>query len=170
MGVNNHHDQQQLRTEVIWFASHVSLRKIAANDLSLRVGNDVVTVTLVDTVRDLGVILDSELTMQRHVNKVASACFFDICRLKQIRRLLGPEATATVISAFVLSRLDYCNAVLAGLPKVTIAPLQRAQNAAARLAPHDHVTTALRHLHWLPVQYRITYKLCLLMHLTATTH
>ena len=53
---------------------------------------------------------------------------------------------------FVLSRLDYCNAVLAGLPKVTIAPLQRAQNAAARLildlAPHDHVTTALRHLHW----------------------
>jgi len=49
--------------------------------------------------------------------------------------------------------------------KVTIAPLQRAQNAAARLAPHDHVTAALRHLHWLPVQYRITYKLCLLMHL-----
>ena len=63
----------------------------------------------------------------------------------------------------------YCNAVLAGLPKVTIAPLQRAQNAAARLilrlAPHDHVTAALRHLHWLPVQYRLTYKLCLLMHL-----
>ena len=63
----------------------------------------------------------------------------------------------------------YCNAVLAGLPKVTIAPLQRAQNASARLilrlASHDHVTTALRHLHWLPVQYRITNKLCLPMHL-----
>ena len=74
-----------------------------------------------------------------------------------------------IISAFVLSRLDYCNAVLAGLPKVTIAPLQRAQNAAARLilrlASHDHVTAALRHFHWLPVQYRSTYKLCLLMHL-----
>jgi len=96
--------------------------------------------------------------MQRHINKVASACLFHIRRLKQIRRLLGPEATATVISAFVLSRLDYCNAVLAGVPKFTIAPLQRAQNAAARLilrlAPHDHVTAAVRHLHWLPVQYR----------------
>ena len=82
--------------------------------------------------------------MQRHVNKVASACFFHIRRLKQMRRLLGPKATATLISAFVLSRLDYCNAILAGLPKVTIAPLQRAQNAVARLilrlAPQDHVT------------------------------
>ena len=65
-----------------------------------------------------------------------------------------------------VSSRRYCNAVLADLPKVTIVPLQRAQNAAARLilglASHDHVTTALRHLHWLPVQYRITYKLCLL--------
>jgi len=59
-----------------------------------------------------------------HVNKVASACFFHIRPLKQIRRLLGQEATSTLISTFVLSRLDYCNAVLAGLPKVTIAPLQ----------------------------------------------
>ena len=153
--------------------THVSLRKIAANDLSLRVGNDVVTP--MDTVRNLRVILHSELTMQRHVNKVASACFYYIHRVKQIRWLLGPEATATLISAFVLSRLDYCNALLAGLPKVTIAPLQRAQNAAARhrgmlknnkvLQLYDHVTTALCQLHWLPVQYRITYKLCLLMHL-----
>jgi len=55
------------------------------------------------------------------------------------------------------------------LPKTTIAPLQRAQNAAARLVaqlgPHDHVSNALHDLHWLPVQQRITYKLCLLMHL-----
>ena len=57
------------KTELIWIGSHVSLRKIAANDLSLRVGNDVVTP--VDAVSDIGVILDSELTVQRYVNKVA---------------------------------------------------------------------------------------------------
>ena len=119
--------------------------------------------------RDLGVTFDSQLTMQRHVNKVASACFHHIRRLKQT----GPDVTATLVSAFVLGKLDYCNAVLAGLPKSTTAPLQRAQNAAARLiaclAPRDHVTSTLRQLHWLPVQFRITYKLCLLMHQIHTS-
>ena len=86
--------------------------------------------------------------------------------------LSSPDLTAALFSAFVLSRLDYCNAILAGLPISTIAPLQRAQNAAARviarLSPRDHVTSTLRELHWLPVPYRITYKLCLLMHLIHT--
>jgi len=88
------------------------------------------------------------LSMQWHVNKVASACFYHIRRLKQIRRLIGPEVTATLMSTFVLSKMDYCNAILAGLPKSTIAPLQRAQNAAARLiglvAPRNHVTSTLQ--------------------------
>ena len=159
------------KTKLIWFGSCASLRKIAADDLSLRVGGDVIIPT--DVVRDLCVTFDSQLTMQRHVNKVASACFHHIRRLKQIRRLLGPEVTATLVSAFVLSKLDYCNAILVGLPKSTIAPLQRAQNAAARLiaclAPRDHVTSTLRQLHWLPVQFRIKYKLCLLMHQIHTS-
>ena len=104
--------------------------------------------------------------MQRHVNKVAS--FHHICQLKQVHRLFSRDVTMRLVSAFVLSRLDYCNAVLASLPKSTIAPLQRAQNAAARLVTgiglRDHVTPVLQQLHWLPVQYRITFKLCLLMH------
>ena len=76
------------------------------------------------------------------------------------------------MSAFILNRLDYCNTVLTNLPVSTIALLQRVQNAAAQLIkglrPRDHVTSALRDLHWLPVRHRITYKLCVLMHLVHT--
>ena len=79
------------------------------------------------------------------------------------------EIAARLVSAHVVSRLDYCNSILAGLPQTTLAPLQRVQNAAARLikslGPRDHITSTLRDLHWLPVEYRVQYKLCLMMHL-----
>ena len=120
-------------------------------------------------VRNLGVLLDDELTMKKHINKVVSACFFQLRRLRQIRRLVGEDVTSQLVSSFVISRLDYCNSVLYGLPRSALEPLQRVLNAAARLicslSPRDHVTTALQRLHWLPIEYRIKYKLCLLMHL-----
>ena len=109
--------------------------------------------------------------------------------------LLGPNVTASLISGCVISRLDYCNAILAGLLKSTIARLQCVPNAAVRLVaglgprdivsaplascstmayillgPRDHVTSALCQLHWLPVQQWLTYKLCPLMHLVHTGH
>jgi len=96
------------------------------------------------------------------------ACFYQLRRLKQVRRVLGQDVTASLVSALVISKLDYCNAVYAGLPKSSIAPLQRVQNAAARLVlklgPRDHVTPAFHQLHWLPVEHRIQFKLCLIMH------
>jgi len=102
------------------------------------------------------------LTVTEAVNKVASACFFHIRRLKHIWRLLGPKVTATLISAFMLSRLDYCNAVLAGLPDrkslLRHCNVQRTGRLILRLAPRDHVTAALHYVHQLPVQYRISIK------------
>ena len=71
--------------------------------------------------------------MKHYVNRVTSNCFFQLHRLRQIRRVAGPDVTKRLVSAFVLSRLDYSNATLAGLPQATLRPLQRAQNAAARL-------------------------------------
>ena len=68
----------------------------------------------------------------------------------------------------MLSRLDYCNAILVGLPQTTLSPLQRVLHAAARmvlnLRPRDHVTPALRELHRLPIAERVDFKLCLLVH------
>ena len=112
--------------------------------------------------------MDSELNMRAQVSSITSACFFQLRRIRQLKRILSQAALQRVVSSLVLSRLDYCNAVLAGLPASTTAPLQRVQNAAARLVanlgPRDRITAALRELHWLPVVYRIRFKLCVIAH------
>ena len=127
-----------------------------------------VAIEPVDSVRDLGVILDSELTMRAHISKISSVCFFHLRRLRKLRPLIDMVSAQRLASAFVLSRLDYCNAVLAGLPAITLAPLQRALYAAARfvagVAPRSHVSGIMKSLHWLPIAYRIRFKLCVLMH------
>jgi hypothetical protein len=126
----------------------------------------------VTILRDLSVYLDTELTMKQHSRQVISGCFFQLRRLRQICRSAGEEVTKRLITALVLSRLDYCNAALAGLPESIIRPLQRVQNAAALLItktkPSEHITPVLMHLHWLLIKSRIKYKLCFQMHLTHT--
>jgi len=72
-----------------------------------------------------------------------------------------------LVCSLILSRIDYCNAILIGLPASCTAPLQRLQNAAARLVmglrARDHVTSALSSLYWLPIHYQIQYKVALMM-------
>lgn len=154
------------KTEAIWFGSHANLAKLKNHDCLVHVGSESIKPSTV--VRDLGVHLDEELTMKQHVAKVAASCFYHIRRLRQIRRRVGTEVTTQLVLAFITSRLDYCNSVLAGLPQVTLEPLQRVQNAAVRLILDlnlwDHVTPGLLQLHWLPIRWRIQYKLCSVMH------
>jgi len=95
-----------------------------------------------------------------------------IRRLKKVRSILGAEIASNLASAFVLNRLVYCNTVFTNLLAYTIAPLQRVQNVAVQLVKdrrlQNHMTSALRYLHWLPLHRRTTYKLCVLRHLVHT--
>lgn len=154
------------KTELIWFGTAANLRQLTPADKLLRIGNTVIQPS--EVVRDLGVYFDSELSMHSHISRLTKNCFYQLRRLRPIRRQLGREVTRRLVAAFVFSRLDYCNAVLADLPAATLAPLQRVQNAAARLVLelrwNDHVTPALIELHWLPIKQRIVFKLCLLVH------
>jgi hypothetical protein len=79
------------KTELMGFGSAANIRKISGKNLTLSVGNDVTTP--VEVVRDLGVYLDAELTMKHHINRVTSNCFFQLSRLRQFRRVAGPDVT-----------------------------------------------------------------------------
>ena len=163
---SRHLQRNASKTEIIWFGSRSNLLKLRNTDSSLQVGSSQIQPSTV--VRDLGLHLDSELSMSQHIAKVAATCFYHLRRLRQIRRRVGTEVTIRLVLAVVMSRVDYCNSTLAGLPQSTLAPLQRVQNAAARLVfelgSREHVTPCLLQLHWLPVRWRIQFKLCCMMH------
>ena len=106
-----------------------------------------------DSVKNLGVALDCHLTVKTHVSNLRSANF-ELRRISSIRHLLSTDATKTLVSAFGLSRLDYCNCLLSGCPQYLLNKLQKVQNNAARLvlrvSKTDHISPHLACLHWLP--------------------
>ena len=117
-------------------------------------------------VKNLGVFLDNTLSMKQHISHLCRSAYLAMRQIASIRRYLTEKNTVQLVCSFVLSRLDYCNATLAGLPATHIARLQRIQNNAARLvlqkSKRQHVTPLLKQLHWLPIQTRIDYKLATL--------
>jgi len=117
------------KTKVIWFGSAANLRKIPLGKSIIRAGSSAIYPATV--VRNLGVMIDAELSMRDHVSRVAQVCFFHLCWLRPMRARLGRDVTLTLVTSLVLSRLDYCNSVLAGLPASILAPLQRVLHAVA---------------------------------------
>ncbi len=122
--------------------------------------------------RTFSVIFDDQLTFKDHIAKTARSCRFALHNIRKIRPFLTQHAAQLLVQALVISRLDYCNALLAGLPSCTIKPLQMIQNAAARLVFSEpkraHVTTLFISLHWLPVAARIKFKTLMLAYRTVT--
>ena len=124
--------------------------------------------------KNLGFTLDCHLTMNAHVSNIARTRYFELRRLASIRRFLTSTATATLVSAFVLSRIDYCNSLLFDSTLDVTSHLQRIQNYAARvilrLPKSSSITIHLKSLHLLPVKVRSTYKIaCLCYHCHSST-
>ncbi|KAI4899454.1 hypothetical protein NFI96_009143 [Prochilodus magdalenae] len=129
-------------------------------DLAISFGNSLIAPT--EDVRSLGVILDGQLSFSAHIANLTRSCRFLLYNIRRIRPFLSQEAIQLLVQSLVISRLDYCNSLRAGLPLRVIRPLQLVQNAAARLIfnllKFTHVTPLLRSLHWLPVVARIRFK------------
>jgi len=104
--------------------------------------------------------------------QLVCSCYGVLRQLHSIRRSLPRTALMTLVSSFIMSKVDYCNVVLAGLPQRELDRVQSVINAAARLSAdarkYNHVTLLLMDLHWLRVPERVKFKLCVLMHRRLT--
>ena len=109
--------------------------------------------------------MKSGLTLSFNFKRIlttSQSAFYYIYNVRPIRIFLSFEAAKTLIQALVISRLDYCNSILYGIPAIQTNKLQRVQNAAARLLTNtprfSHITPVMVDLHWLPVKFRIIFK------------
>ena len=103
--------------------------------------------------------------MVPHVNSVTKTCFYYLALISRICTFLDRESTKSLVHALVISRLDYANSLLYGLPNSVLKKLQRVQNSAVRLifgaGSRDHITPLRRELHWLPIDKRLDFKIAL---------
>ncbi len=155
--MKEHHLQLNLaKSELLVFSATPTLQ----HDFTIQLGSS--TITLSASVGNLGVIFDDQLTFKEHIVMSARSCMFVLHNIRKIRHFLTEYSAQLLVQALVISSLDYCNALLAGLPSNTIKPLQMIQNAAARLVFNEpkraHVTPLIVSLHWLPVAARIHFK------------
>jgi len=156
------------KTELLWAGSKYGSAALVGSGLPLRLGDE--TILASDHVRLLGVTISSDLSIDKHVSITSSSCFYWLRQIRRIRRLLDTESAKTLVHAFISSRVDGCNAVLAGSPKAATDRLQRVLNAAARVVSGTHKfdrgLTHLLHseLHWLDVPQRIQFKLGVTVH------
>uniref|UniRef100_A0A673WK06 Reverse transcriptase domain-containing protein n=1 Tax=Salmo trutta TaxID=8032 RepID=A0A673WK06_SALTR len=153
--MTNHHLKLNLgKTELLFLPG----KDCPFHDLAIMVENSIVSSS--QSAKSLGVNLDNTLSFSAKMKVVTRSCRFMLYNIRRVQPCLTHKAAQVLIH--VISRLDYCNSLLAGLPACAIKPLQLIQNAAARLVfnlpKFSHVTPLLRTLHWLPVEACICYK------------
>ena len=147
------------KTQLIWVGTRQQLAKVKIDGIQMIAAY----VSVSNTVSNLGVQLDDQLTMNNHVSALCRSCFFQLRQLWTVRRSLTTEVTKTLVHAFISSRLDYCNSLLFDIGEGLLNKLQHIQNSAARLVTgtrkFEHITPVLCALHWLPIRQRIRFKI-----------
>ena len=162
------------KTEFMILGSKVMLNKIPESFIT--VCDDQISPTT--KCRNLGVVIDSNLTLNHHVSRTCKAIRFQLRNLSHIRRFLTRKATETMVHSLISSRLDFCNSLLIHLPDYQLQRLQQLQNSAARLVTltkgTTHISPIIQALHWLPVRQSIIFKVILLvyqaLHCTAPSY
>uniref|UniRef100_A0A8C6PV72 Reverse transcriptase domain-containing protein n=1 Tax=Nothobranchius furzeri TaxID=105023 RepID=A0A8C6PV72_NOTFU len=120
------------------------------------------------SVRNLGVTFEPALTLDSHDSFLVRSSFFHLRNIAKLSPILSRSELETVIHTFISSRLDYCNSLFTCLSRTSLNRLQVVQNACARLltksSKHTHITPLLLQLHWLPVNFRVHFKILVLVY------
>ena len=150
------------KTEVMKSGTDYWLKQVPNQSICISADN----IDFKSSVKYLGVTLDETLSMEDHIGNVCRSNFLTLKQLSSVRNCLSDTAMATLVNACITSRLDYCNSVLFGVSSEQLHRLQLVQNNAARLVlrkrKSDHVTPLLKQLHWLPINFRIQFKIAVL--------
>ena len=148
------------RQLLVWNSRHRPQPPIT----SVSISDEVILPTSI--ARNIGVMFDSTMSMEQHIHAICKSAFLSLRNLSQIRRYISQPSADVLVHAFVTSKLDSCNSLFYGLPGHLIQKIQSVQNSAARITTlshkYDHITPILKELHWLPVNYRIEFKVLLL--------
>ena len=119
-----------------------------------------------ESAKNLGIVLDSSLCFRSHIESIVKTCNFHIRNLYMIKDFVNKKNLVSLVHSLIVSKVDYCNSLLIGLPNITLKKVQSVLNKAARLIfslpPRVPTTSSLIELHWLPLKARIEYKICLI--------
>ena len=147
------------KTEIILYGTKQQLSKV--NISSVNVGG--IEVKCVDHVRDLGVLMENNLSFDRHIRKKCQTSHIQLRNLKRIRKHLSYKSTEILVHGLVHSHIDFCNGLFTDIPAYQIDRLQKVQNQAARIVANSSTyrpsVEILKSLHWLPVKARIMFKI-----------
>ena len=153
-----------VKTKAIRFSSSSSINMTLPHPQTISLSNT--NVEFSGTVRNLGFIFDSDLSMKQNIIKTCKAAYIEIRCLSSIHQYLTEDTAKTLVNSCILSILDCCNSLLAGYPQTVIKPLQQVPNSAAKLLLKfhraEHAKPLLKQLHWLPTEQRIKYKMACL--------
>jgi len=141
------------KTQVMWLGSPQQLAKVNVTEVPVALAR----INVSETARNLGVIVDSQLTLSGQMAAVCRSGYYQLRQLRPLVRSMSSDAVKTLVRAFISCRLDYCNSMFYGITDGLMSRLQYVENAAARLVSggstlYDHITPVLQELHWLPVR------------------
>ena len=111
----------QTKTQFMWLGTRQQLSKITVNEIPLPSS----MIHVDDKVKDLGVTLDSKLSLSDHVSALTKSCFFQLRQIRTVKRYLPKHSRVALVHAFVSSRLDYGNSLLHGIGEGQLDRLQR---------------------------------------------